>query len=475
MEVASPAAEPAHRPLRRQRAGKPAELAAKDLTLRSFWNGLKAESIGLILLCVYMTFEYVRPQQMYSFIDVLPWGLISIVLCTISAAVSQGRSHGLNFLDVLCGIFLIVLALSMVTAYDPAAAIASWLTVASTVMLFFCVRSILSTANRILIFTICFAIINLKFSQYSARAFLSGRYGSKGAGWFSNSGELAMQMGVAFFLSLCVLLALRPYVAQRWRWWLLMALFPGTALLAVLGSASRASQLGLAVAATLMLIKPPQLLRKIVSLSVLVALVAVLLPESQKERFRSAGEDDTSKSRLAYFEIGKTIVRDNPQGIGYANWRSYYSTYHWDTSVFSRIEVSHNSYIDAFAELGYHGGGLFVILLLASFGMNLKTQLRLKRREDVSSIVTRGVARGLNLGLLSTCIAAYFMSVLYYPVFWLGFAMTSAAYQVSRSLVQGQADFRVRKDGRSVAPRSALRAVSARPVQRFGPDPRIAS
>jgi O-antigen ligase len=467
--------QPSHVLSRRPRArrGERApELGATDLKLSSLWKGLRAESMALWALCAFVFFEYIRPQQMYPIIDVLPWGLITIVVASVAAMMSRGPSHGLNALDVLGGVLLLIVVASMALAYDPALAFGEWKAVGTIVLMYFCLRAALNTPNRLLLFTIVFLILNLKFSQYSARSFATrgfsfAGFGVAGSGWFTNSGELSMQMGVFFFMSLCVLLALRPFVKNQRRWWVLMALLPGTALLTVIASSSRGGQLALAVAATLMLVKPPDFLRKLGGFAVLVVLVAIFLPQEQIDRFRTAGEDDTSQSRLAYFEIGKQIFSENPAGIGLNNWRRYYGDFYWDPEIFRRIEVSHNSYLDAFVELGLQGGIVFLLMLVAAMLMNLQTQAKLKNRTDAGSLATRGIARGINLGLLSTCIASYFMSVLYYPVFWLAFGLTSAAFQVSRSLVDGKSSTAAPgKTRRRVPNARALRPAAAAALDR---------
>ena len=58
------------------------------------------------------------------------------------------------------------------------------------------------------------------------------------------------------------------------------------------------------------------------------------------------------------------------------------------------------------------------------------------RIDDPESDAMAAVARGINLGLLGTFIAALFMSVLYYPVFWLAFALTSALRNISKNKVK---------------------------------------
>jgi putative inorganic carbon (HCO3(-)) transporter len=411
-------------------------LAAADLRLRSLLRGLRDESVALTLLCVYIVFEYLRPQAMFRVIDVLPWGTTTLTLAVVGALVVSKPVRGMNALDALIALFMLALWGSMLFAYDTDASLKAWSTAATMGLLYFSVRAILTSPGRLLLFSLFFLLVNLKFSQHSTRSFvLRGfsfqHWGVSGMGWFANSGELAMQMGVAFFLSLGILIALRGYVTDQRRWWFLMALFPGTALITIAASSSRGGQLALAVTALFMLLKPPQLLKKLVGLLALAALLFVLLPSAQIDRFRTAGEDGTSESRKAYWAIGRDIVKEKPLGIGFSNWRAYYGTFHWDRERFARLEVSHNSFVDAFVELGLHGGILFLVLLGTAFGLNVRTYRRLKRRSDVESAAIAGIARGVNLGLLSSCVAGFFMSVLYYPVFWLAFAMTAAAHQLS--------------------------------------------
>lgn len=425
-------------------AGGSLELPAVDLRLRSLLAGLAKGSPALLLLCIYIVFEYLRPQQMYPVIDVLPWGLTTILLCSVAALLTREPASGFNTLDFFCLLFMSVLVISMFTAYDPAAAFAAWTTAGTMALMYFAVRRTLGNPQRLLLFTLFFILVNFKFSQHSTRTFV-GRgfsfadWGVAGSGWFTNSGELSLQMGVGFCISLAVLLALRPWVENRWRWWLLVGLFPGTMLVTVAASSSRGGQLALAVAAALMLIKPPQLFRKLAALAILLGLFAWLIPDEQWERWQSAGEDNTSTLRLSYWNDGLRMLDEHPLGIGFNNWTTVYGTYHWDAAEVGKLTLSHNSFLDAFVEFGYHGGILFLLLVITAFCFNLATQRRLRDLPGPASAACRAVARGVNFGLLVTCIAGYFMSVLHYPMFWVAFAMTSAARQVSLGLVSENA------------------------------------
>ena len=79
---------------------------------------------------------------------------------------------------------------------------------------------------------------------------------------------------------------------------------------------------------------------------------------------------------------------------------------------------------------------LFLLMLLTTFLMNMKTQREMLTISDVEAVTMASIAKGINLGLLGTLVASLFMSVLFYPVFWLAFALTSALKQTSKKKIK---------------------------------------
>ena len=151
------------------------------------------------------------------------------------------------------------------------------------------------------------------------------------------------------------------------------------------------------------------------------------LPAKQIERFNTMGDDQTSQLRLVHWENAIDVIQNNPLGIGYYNWAHYYPTY-YDVVKYEEI---HNTILQAMVELGYHGGILFALMIIIAFVMNAKTIREMDRFDNYQGEILAAIARGINLGLLGSLIAALFMSVLFYPVFWLAFALTSALRHIS--------------------------------------------
>ena len=288
------------------------------------------------------------------------------------------------------------------------------------------------------IFILFYILINFKLSQHGARSFAMrgfsfSHWGLSGSpGWFHNSGELALQMVIVFSMSWSVIIASKKHIKNLKRWWILLFLFPGTAALTVIGASSRGGQLALMAVILILFLKGKNFVRKTLLLTVVIYIGLHILPAEQVERFNTMGDDGTSQSRLMHWENARETLARNPLGIGYKNWRDYYGA-NFDVP---HIEVIHNTVLQAFVELGYPGGILFLLMVITTFVMNARTKREMDGIDDTEADTMAAIAQGINLGLLGTFIAAFFMSVLYYPMFWLAFALTSALRNISKNKVK---------------------------------------
>jgi putative inorganic carbon (HCO3(-)) transporter len=413
----------------------------QSLEFRPFIAAFRTESTAFWFLCAYIFVEYIRPQQMYTFLDILPWGQLTILVCVVSTFLTGSRAIGFGAMDKMFIAFSIWVVISGIFAWDPGESWSQWTTYTSWVFMYFCVVSILTTPNRVLLFTLFFVLINFKLSQHGARTFAMRGFSFTGwglsgsPGWFHNSGELALQMVIVFSMSWSLLAGLREFISGTKRWWILLLLFPGTAALTIIGSSSRGGQIALLAVILIVLMKGRHLFKSTLIVAMLMFIGWSVLPEEQIARFNTLGEDETSEYRLVYWEDAIEIANKHPwTGIGYRNWGAYYQTYYY--SISGRAEVIHNTFLEAFVDLGYPGGILFLIMVTASFVMNARSRREMNDIGGVEGKSIAAIATGINLGMLGTCIAAFFMSVLFYPMFWLAFALTSAVRHISRNKVQ---------------------------------------
>ena len=98
------------------------------------------------------------------------------------------------------------------------------------------------------------------------------------------------------------------------------------------------------------------------------------------------------------------------------------------------VEI-HNTPLEAFVELGVFGGLLFHLALIMALVMNGKTRRDMIGLGGKDGDTIAAVAQGISIGLVGTFVSAFFMSVLYYPMFWLAFALTSALRHISNNLL----------------------------------------
>lgn len=410
----------------------------ESLEFRPFIAGFRAESAAFWFLCFYILLEYIRPQNMYPVLNILPWGQLAILICVASIFMTGNRALGFGAMDKMFVIFSLLVILSGIFAWNPKASFDSWTTFASWILMYFCIVSILTTPKRILLFTLFFLLINFKLSQHGARTFAMrgftfSSYGLSGSqGWFHNSGEFALQMVVMFSMSLVILLTLREYIEGKMYWWLLMLLLPGTAVLTVIGSSTRGGQLALVAVVLALLLGRRFLFKKVLLIAILFYVGLQFLPDEQIARFDLMGKDKTSQLRLMHWENAIDVFESHPLGIGYNNWISYYGA-NYNPKIVQEI---HNTVLEAFVDLGYPGGILFLVMIITSFIMNARTKNVMSKIGGIEGKSVAAIATGVNLGLLGTFIAALFMSVLYYPMFWLAFALTSALRHISENKVR---------------------------------------
>jgi O-antigen ligase len=157
--------------------------------------------------------------------------------------------------------------------------------------------------------------------------------------------------------------------------------------------------------------------RALVFAAVTAVAVYAVIPAEQKARLDSMGEDQTSVNRLDRWEDGVDIANEYPVlGIGYNNWGVYYHKYY-------NAGLSHNIFIQAWAELGYLGLGAFIALIIATFRVNWRTR-RLARSLRERGRFLYFMAHGLDGALIGYMASGFFVTVLYYPFFWINLAMT---------------------------------------------------
>ena len=311
---------------------------------------------------------------------------------------------------------------SSFTAFHPSTSFDKIYVYFAWVLIYLLIANVIDTEERFLVFMLSFLLYSFKMSQFGTRSwaqdgFVFRNWGTTGApGFFQNSGEFGIQMCI--FLPLVV--AFVQALGNNWPRWLRLVAWgiAGTAVTGIVASSSRGALVGLAAVTLWLLMKSRQRVKALLATIAFVGLVYAITPATQKARFQTMGDDRTSINRTTYWKHGLEIMRDYPiLGIGYANWPEYHAI------NYGVRALPHNIFIEAGAELGYTGLAGFVALIGCTFLINRRTRQLAKHRADGGRFIYF-MAHGLDGALVGFIASGFFVTVLYYPFFWINFAMT---------------------------------------------------
>jgi len=394
----------------------------------SIWEAFTAENFAFWMACLYLFFEYIRPQSIWPFFADYPyWARTFIILAFIGWILDRNKMIIWNKITTAVFVFLFLVTLSSLFAYQPDISWENFMIVFSWVVIFFVLTQIITTRRRFYIILLIFLVASFKLSFYGARTFAMrgfafADWGLAGPeGFFQNPGELAIQMVVFAPIAYFFILGIRKYLT-RWKAYILY-LMPITAIITIIGTNTRGSQI--AIAAVLLSLVAIQ--KKRVKMFIAVTFIGIigynLLPPQQIERFSSMGSDGTSQQRLLYIENGIKMMKEYPMlGVGYFNFVPYYEDHYIDDIVIShharegRVELPHNILIQIGTDAGLLGLLIFVSLVCGAFYITYKIG---KEARISGELFTQNMAIGLNLALIGYLVAGQFVTVAYYPFFWI--------------------------------------------------------
>jgi O-antigen ligase len=401
------------------------EIADEDfyaLKIGMMWRYFKGESFAFWMICAYLFFEYVRPQSIIPAIDFLPWTQLTIIGAFLGCFADRTVRWVSSSINVLLILFLVVILLSSVFAYFPSFSYAKLENYYLWVIIYFLIINIVNTRKRFFIFLCVFLLASSKLSlslalTWAKRGFSFTDWGLSGPpGFFQNSGELAIQMLVFWPIAWAFAHSLKPYVSKRW--YRLLMLMPITAIMVILGSSSRGGQLALVVQLVVMNYRTVFKPKILISCCVAFFLIWTFLPEQQKERFQTMGEDKTSRQRILYWENGLEMIQEHPVlGVGYFNFVPYFERYYSEDVLFHRAELPHNIIIQVGTDTGAVGLTIFLALLFVA--LRKAQRFRAKGCETKQRLI----GNCANLSLIGFFVAGQFVTVTYYPFLWIHLAL----------------------------------------------------
>jgi putative inorganic carbon (hco3(-)) transporter len=419
-----------------------------------------SQDLAFISMCLYLVVEYVRPQHYVPALLGLPLGQVTLGIAIISQGL-RGKPIRLGGVATYCFLaFTAVILASCLGGTDPTASFAefrnTWLT---WVVIYLLIVNVIDTEGRFAAFLLLWLLCHYYMSQggarqFAGRGFRFEKWGIIGQpGWFDNSGEFAIAMCMFVAVSLAF------YKVAQSRLDLIRKAFvigmPVTGVLGILGSSSRGAMLALGVtAAWASVIATKRKLRAVSAVALLAAASWLLVPAEQKERLGRSGEDESSTLRLTYWKAGIDMARNHPVfGIGYGNWLRYYGQNYSELSG-GTVQMPHNIFIQALAELGFTGLVVFVITVIAALLTNRDTRRRAVASTGPPHTFALFIAFGMDGALIAYLVAGFFVTVLYYPFFWVNLGLTVALNLVVRQ----RPPEHVARGRRRISPRPAVSA-----------------
>jgi len=437
--------------------------ALLSLQLRVIWRTMRQQSPAFWATFLYVFFEYVRPQSIYDWLDIAPWSQI-FLFSAVGLTVLEGR---LRFTSkALWGsvvLFTAVIIASALTAQYPAASWAEkdfWI---NWLLLMLIVGGGVRTRSEFILQLLGFVLWNIKMSQHGVQGWIGSGFSfvawgvSGGPGWFQNSGEFGIEMCVFLPIVGYLTLGVWPRLSKNRR--LIMLAIVASGLISIVASSSRGALLGAGLLAVWVVWRSPYRLRAIMIIVPLAALTWLVLPEGNKARWRSAGSDKDSLRRLTYWTDGIQIAKEHPVlGIGYRNWIPYYRRRYNPEG-----ELPHNYLIEAVSELGFTGLFVFVGMTGAFFWQNAQTRRRVGLKSRNPDRLLWAMTYGLDGAMMGFLASGFFITVLYYPYYWMNLSLAMALARVA-SVTGSAGDWR-----------NANRGITVQAIHRvepIGPDAR---
>ena len=265
----------------------------------------------------------------------------------------------------------------------------------------------------------------------AALAFYGITHGGRGAGSFlGDENDLCLAVNVGLPYAFFMLGAARTHLGR-------LALLGsiGLGLAAVVSSMSRGGFIGLVTVAIACWWRSPRKITTALLVLVTAGILSLTVSTSYWDEMKTIQtadqEGDTGANRLYFWGIGWQMFLDNPViGVGPANFQ--YNSYFYEDPAKAAEgfhiwgKAAHSLYFTLLPEEGVVGAILFITIAVAGWrlrrqiGVSVRALARRERSPVPAELHELYVlSRAVDVSLLAYLVTGAFISVLYYPHFWL--------------------------------------------------------
>lgn len=404
-----------------------------SINVKAIWRQLKQEPFYFWLFCGYLFIEYVRPQSIYPYLDILPWAKLFVIGALLGSILSKKAVPLSGSLaKYLWGLIIAVLFSAMFAEF-PKLAFSELNSVLNWLIVYYLFIRIVTTKFRFFIVILLIMLASYKMSQHAAitwayRGFAYERWGiAGGAGFFGNAADLGLQMLIILPLSIIF------FKSCSSCWGPLKKLFfiflPISALMTIIATGERNTLVGLAAICLATALSAKKRIRNILLMTVFAVGLIVVMPQALLDRFDTIGTDNTSLTRLTYWKRGIEFFGEHPVlGIGYNNWVPYYQKkYPGESLQGENQEVAHSTPITLLAELGILGFIFYYCIAIKTVFINLQS---MKISRSNSEGLWRDIPFALNIGIVGFLTASVFITVTFYPFLFIQASLSAALYNI---------------------------------------------
>jgi len=409
-----------------------------QLNIKELFHYTTKQKPTFWIILLYLIFEYLRPQTMYPAVNIIPWGMV-IIFFALLLLVFEGKLFSVkNRSNKYINLFSLIVIISSLFAISPSTSYNELKLFFVLLIIYYLIINIVDTEGKLLVFMLLYFLINLKLSNFTTlqwiqRGFAYDRFGATaGLAWLENSGEFAIEMCIVLAISIFFTIALWKHISFIKKAFLIW--IPASAASSILACGSRGGFLGIAFVLFFVWLESKQKIIAVIIVLLIAAPIPFLISERDKTRFVNMGDklDKTAQKRLMRWKKGIAMANKYPVlGVGYKNWAQG----DLDLYGFMGAEVQtgtgavcHNIFIECMSELGYSGLILFILLIISTFKNNLETiQIAKENKNDFIC----NLAKGFNGALVAYLVTGFFVTVLYYPFFWINLAMTVSTNNIA--------------------------------------------
>jgi O-antigen ligase len=388
---------------------------------------------SLYLVELYLVFEYLRPQDLAPGLGALRLPLIVILVLAFLILPGMLRSLHLSQARAFTAM-LVLMGLHIPLAVNNYWALQYFLVTGNMLIAFLAITQVVTTIARLRHLVKAWLLIHLALALYGIT------HAGTGPGAFlgdENDFALVMNMFLPFPLFLLLAATSRH---RRSTLWAALCLGLG----AVFASLSRGGFLGLLAVGAYSFWRSRR--KTVVAVALLAsALVAAMVapPRYLDEMATILDEvggtvpDGTGLQRQYSWRVGMRMFLANPVfGVGQGNFPWRFAEYEGDDRFLTRSlagRAAHSLYLTVLPELGLVGTLIFLSLILALFRdlRAARAALRAPGGDPGDAGYLQAVTLAVEAALVGYLVSGLFISVFYYPPFWILVAVAAATRRVA--------------------------------------------